>query len=73
MPRIILAGLFVLSLILGPAQAQFGDDTPEGDEAAPALKGAKPIIPLDVKDPTYDFWKEIRDDLSKNLKKAVIR
>ncbi len=42
----------------------FFDDTPEGDEAAPAPKGAKPVIPMDVKDPTYDVWKKRREDLS---------
>ena len=42
------------------------DDTPDKpEEMAPAPKGIKPVIPLDVKDPTYDLWKKRRDDLSK--------
>lgn len=40
------------------------DDTPERDEAAPAPEGVKPVIPMDVTDPTYDIWRKRREDLT---------
>ena len=54
------------ALLLSFATTAFGfvDDTPEGDEAAPAMPGAKAVIPLDVEDPTYNLWKKRREDLS---------
>ncbi len=48
------------------------DDTPEGDEAAPAPKGATPVIPLNVNDPTYDLWRKRRNDLSKGREPGPI-
>ena len=48
------------------------DDTPEGDEAAPAPKGATPVIPLNVDDPTYDLWRKRRNDLSKGREPGPI-
>lgn len=49
------------------------DDTPDKpEEMAPAPKGIKPVIPLDVKDPTYDLWKKRRDDLSKGREPGPI-
>ncbi len=60
------ASVLACVLLLGfatAALAQF-DDTPEADEAAPAEPGAKPVIPLNVEDPTYNAWRKRRDDLS---------
>lgn len=48
------------------------DDSPEGKEAAPAPKGAEPVIPLNLKDPTYDMWKKRREDLSKGREPGPI-
>lgn len=61
-PRQFAASLATLVLAT-PAAAIF-DDSPEGVENAPAESGQKPVIPLDVEDPTYNLWKKRRDDLS---------
>ena len=53
------------TLILSTAAFAQIDDTPDGKgEFAPAKKGIRPVIPLDVSDPTFDLWKLVRDDLS---------
>ncbi len=48
----------------------FLDDTPE--IPAPAPEGVEPVIPLNKKDPTYDVWKLIREDLSEGREPGPI-
>ena len=61
--------LAVLALFSSTAYA-FYDDTPE--KPAPAPEGVEPVIPLDKNDPTYNIWKEKREDLSKGREPGPI-
>lgn len=55
-----------------PANA-FVDDTPDSPvERAPMPPGVEPVIPLDKDDPTFDLWKQKRDDLSKGREPGPI-
>ena len=45
-------------------------DTPE--EIDRIDKGEEPVIRLNPKDPTYDVWKHVRDDISKDRKPGPI-
>lgn len=71
MKQIFLFLLIAFCLVPLAALAYMGAaDTPE--EIDPIDEGEKPIIKLNPKDPTYDVWKHIRDDISKDRKPGPI-
>lgn len=70
--------MFRLLLVLAvlatavPASAQYIGGTFDTDEVAPFKEGEKPIIPLDTKDPGFNAWRTMRDDLSKGREAGMI-
>ena len=42
------------------------------EEAAPIREGEKAVIPLDTEDPTFNIWREPRDDLQEGRKPGPI-
>ncbi len=64
----LLISIMLLSIPI--AAFAFLDDTLE--IPAPAPEGVEPVIPLNKDDPTYNVWKQIRDDLSEGREPGPI-
>jgi arginase family enzyme len=59
-------------VIAVPASAQYMGNTFDTDVYEPFKEGEKPIIPLDTKDPGFNAWRTMRDDLSKGREPGLI-
>ena len=72
----VIPGVFALaamSWLATPVHAVGIDDTPDSPrEMAPAKEGVEPVIPLNTKDPTFDLWKLVRDNLSEGREPGPI-
>ena len=72
MRNILLALIVAGGLTPSVAQAQNvgAADTP--NEIDPIDPGEEPVIRLNPKDPSYDVWKKVREDLGKNREPGLI-
>jgi len=68
-----LAGIVLAATMSLPAAAQYFEHDPDNPATlAPITPGEKAVIPLDTKDPAYNFWQTRRENLSEGREPGPI-